>query len=1271
MKSILVFIFFLYFSKYSCYPPSLPPSTKRPSCKPSFKPTSNPTIIPTVSPTITPFFLMHRYSFNDIDGSTSAADTAGYNNRNAIVNGLASDIYISGGVLSFQGNSIANAPYLDLTSGIIENQQAFTIEMWVSVTTATIWSRLFHFFTTSNSNANSIGMDNNNYLEAYILNTGYISSTAADGVCLSSTLFASITNNAHVVAVYDVAGSPKVITIYVNGVMTCSATITFSLPSTVYNWIGHSPYTSDPGFSGTFAEIRIWSGPLSSALVLNNYLAGPDILISAAPTFLPSLNPTCKPTYLPTIFVAPSSQPTSLPSCQPTFNPSCQPTSQPSRQPTGQPSVQPTMPTGQPSSQPSSSNPPTVKPSTSKPSISLNPSIKPTLSPTCKPSVNPTFKPSNNPSYLPSRTPTKPTLNPSLKPTVIPTLAPTQIPTSRSPTKPSYQPTSQPSQQPSSQPSSWPTRQPVSTPTVEPTHKPTPKPSFRIKDPSSQPSSQPSTHPSRQPTSRPTGSPTLTHSPTKRPTGQPSTYPTFQSSGSPTSRPSRQPSSNPTCPTSQPTIGPSSQPSSQPSSRPSRQPYSRPTGRPSTQPSREPTSPTGQPSTTPTRQRQIPTVKPTIAANSPSSQPSSQPSCRPSSQPSSFPTLEPTLTYCPTSSPTKDSTRKPTVKPSFGGGIAYTVTPTAFYESVTVSGSIEFEPDAITACSPVQIKIWLAFDKNISYGSLFTMNAPGLTRGFCYNATVGSSLSSLLIPNTANFIVGYTEGSYINNFAGSKLNFKVNNKIGLIPTQQYVIYIDRSNRIRRSCSMERTWDITLTPPTTGSSLAGYKNYNTGEIQGYVSVIETYPKKCFVYYSNIYFTSGHQQFLTGINITLRLGYEIGANTLIKISLPGFTNKIGAYGLNVMIENSNDFIGNGDDKTLYGITSNTNFSWTGYWFQGDYLDNYKDSYIVLTPQGYQGFTDLLWVNIPKSQNQIIPICGQQENSPSFTISSVSDFFYINSTVFGSSNAIGSGCDDLNHCNGNGICDYCTSTCSCFDDFGSEFDKSRTIAHDFAPDCSSRTCPVGPSFGTIVQYDKLIGNQDYHMHKEMECSSNGVCNRKNGHCKCNLGYSGIACEKRTCPGTPSECSGRGKCFSMSRLAKVSTALPLSSVSVEYISTNKTYYKNTWDGDFGHMCVCDSGWEVGLQSGQTQLAEWFGLSCEYRRCPSGDDPMTIHINETNCNGISQTGNKLTRFVGLGEDGNLCHIDCSNRGTCDYNTGLCSCFHGFYGPNCAKFLNS
>ena len=90
--------------------------------------------------------------------------------------------------------------------------------------------------------------------------------------------------------------------------------------------------------------------------------------------------------------------------------------------------------------------------------------------------------------------------------------------------------------------------------------------------------------------------------------------------------------------------------------------------------------------------------------------------------------------------------------------------------------------------------------------------------------------------------------------------------------------------------------------------------------------------------------------------------------------------------------------------------------------------------------------------------------------------------------------------------------------------------------------------------------------------------------------------------------------------RLAGYSSALPLTLLPRVYYDVNRSTHK-TWDQKFGQQCVCDSTWPVGLHRGHIQLAEFFGPSCEYRRCPSGDDPNTPTVDETDCEGINQTG--------------------------------------------------
>merc|ERR1711898_50801 len=67
-------------------------------------------------------------------------------------------------------------------------------------------------------------------------------------------------------------------------------------------------------------------------------------------------------------------------------------------------------------------------------------------------------------------------------------------------------------------------------------------------------------------------------------------------------------------------------------------------------------------------------------------------------------------------------------------------------------------------------------------------------------------------------------------------------------------------------------------------------------------------------------------------------------------------------------------------------------------------------------------------------------------------------------------------------------------------------------------------------------------------------------------------------------------------------------------------------FDGYEGIACVCDLGFR--------------GPDCSLQECPSGTDIL------------SGMGNTKGR-------------DCSGRGLCDYDSGLCKCFSGYYGTKC------
>merc|ERR1712146_260964 len=132
---------------------------------------------------------------------------------------------------------------------------------------------------------------------------------------------------------------------------------------------------------------------------------------------------------------------------------------------------------------------------------------------------------------------------------------------------------------------------------------------------------------------------------------------------------------------------------------------------------------------------------------------------------------------------------------------------------------------------------------------------------------------------------------------------------------------------------------------------------------------------------------------------------------------------------------------------------------------------------------------------------------------------------------------------------------------------------------------------------------------MHHTAECSNKGLCDRTTGICTCFPGYDGLAYQRSRCP---DDCNGRGSCFPERILA---------------IKANREY-STPWDANKHTGCFCDAGYR--------------GASCELQECPTTADV-------------------------IGGFGNEAGRDCSGRGICNYETGVCDCFTGFYGEGCDK----
>merc|ERR1719247_1259126 len=83
-------------------------------------------------------------------------------------------------------------------------------------------------------------------------------------------------------------------------------------------------------------------------------------------------------------------------------------------------------------------------------------------------------------------------------------------------------------------------------------------------------------------------------------------------------------------------------------------------------------------------------------------------------------------------------------------------------------------------------------------------------------------------------------------------------------------------------------------------------------------------------------------------------------------------------------------------------------------------------------------------------------------------------------------------------------------------------------FGADCSVRTCPLGAAWFGYPFLPEAA-------HAPAECSNRGLCDTSKGECTCDPGFTGAACERKTCPSQIDiECNGRGTCLTMTLLAE-----------------------------------------------------------------------------------------------------------------------------------------
>eukprot|EP00753_Platysulcus_tardus_P022675 PLAT9882.1.p1 GENE.PLAT9882.1~~PLAT9882.1.p1 ORF type:complete len:328 (-),score=70.34 PLAT9882.1:169-1152(-) len=299
--------------------------------------------------------------------------------------------------------------------------------------------------------------------------------------------------------------------------------------------------------------------------------------------------------------------------------------------------------------------------------------------------------------------------------------------------------------------------------------------------------------------------------------------------------------------------------------------------------------------------------------------------------------------------------------------------------------------------------------------------------------------------------------------------------------------------------------------------------------------------------------------------------------------------------------------------------------------------------------------------------------------------------------------------NLCSGHGTCDS-SEDCTCYSMWR-------------GADCSERTCPSGTSWVDVATAANTA-------HGYAECSDKGVCNRKTGMCKCFSGFTGVACERMTCP---NDCSGRGQCKTLNQLTSLSVSdywdqnkvvgcdcdpgftgadcsereCPLGEdpvclttpadleQTVTFGGTTSPYYLQVTDA-FGGV------WTTNVETHSSGAADASAMEALLLKLPNfvvpavtvtaAGDVYTVTWTDASTGGGAQSNTDRTRITFCSNNvagtvapgsfaphvpADTCNVaenaagtgvntECASRGKCDRSTGICSCFTGFTGENCA-----
>lgn len=217
--------------------------------------------------------LLHRYSFAGT--GTTVEDSIGS------ADGTAEGATLSGGSITLAGGT--SDEYVDLPDSALAGLTSATFEAWVTWTSGTAtWERIFDF-GDSDGGDGAQGAAGITYLfltpragTGNRLRAAFTLSGPDGEVTVDAAAALATNTMTQVAVVFD--GDAQELSLYLDGDLEGSAAVMDSLSdlNAVNNWLGRSQFQSDPEFTGSIHEFRIYGSARTASQLSESANAGPD-----------------------------------------------------------------------------------------------------------------------------------------------------------------------------------------------------------------------------------------------------------------------------------------------------------------------------------------------------------------------------------------------------------------------------------------------------------------------------------------------------------------------------------------------------------------------------------------------------------------------------------------------------------------------------------------------------------------------------------------------------------------------------------------------------------------------------------------------------------------------------------------------------------------------------------------------------------------------------------------------------------------------------------